>query len=86
MSDAYGPSGGQMLRRAFLWTIGCGAAAFTVPKYFDQLGFSSILAPAEPEPLQLPPKQHPTATPPRRNRRMRMFPPRPLPSLNDSAR
>jgi aspartyl protease family protein len=48
MSDAYGPSGGQMLRRAFLWTIGCGVAAYTVPKYFDQLGFSSILGSAEP--------------------------------------
>ncbi|HVA12598.1 MAG TPA: TIGR02281 family clan AA aspartic protease [Stellaceae bacterium] len=32
MSDAYGPSGGQLLRRAFLWTIGCGAAAYAVPR------------------------------------------------------
>ena len=54
MSDAYGPSGGQMLRRAFLWTVGCGVAAYTVPKYFDQLGFSSILGPAQP-PSRAPP-------------------------------
>jgi aspartyl protease family protein len=59
MSDAYGPSGGQMLRRAFFWTVGCGFAAYAVPKCFDQLGFSSILTPAEPQ--QLPPKQHPSA-------------------------
>lgn len=38
MSDAYGPSGGQMLRRAFLWTIGAGAAAYAVPKYLSRFG------------------------------------------------
>jgi clan AA aspartic protease (TIGR02281 family) len=65
MSDGYGSSGGQMLRRAFLWTVGAGVAAYVVPKYFDRLGFSSILGPDTSDsapPIQLPPKQHPGAT------------------------
>jgi aspartyl protease family protein len=32
MSDYYGPSGGQMMRRAVLWSIGCAAAAVAVPR------------------------------------------------------
>lgn len=54
MSDAYGPSGGQMLRRAFLWTIGAGAAAYAVPKYFDRFGFGAGGDDAAPRPSSLP--------------------------------
>lgn len=50
MSDAYGPSGGQMLRRAFLWTIGAGAAAYAVPKYFDRFGFGDDAVPGPSSP------------------------------------
>ena len=41
MSDAYGPSGGAMLRRAFLLLAGCGAAAVTFPRYFGSVDFST---------------------------------------------
>lgn len=52
MSDMYGPSSGAMLRRAFLWTIGLGGVAYTVPRYFTSLGLSDIFAgaPSTPAP------------------------------------
>jgi clan AA aspartic protease (TIGR02281 family) len=53
MSDAYGPSGGAMLRRALLLAIGCGAAAYTVPRF---LGSGILGAPASDAPSSsLPP-------------------------------
>ncbi len=41
MSDAYGPSGGTMLRRAFLLVIGCGAAAYSFPRYLSSMDFGA---------------------------------------------
>jgi clan AA aspartic protease (TIGR02281 family) len=41
MSDAYGPSGGAMLRRAFLLLAGCGAAAYGFPRYLSGMSFGS---------------------------------------------
>jgi clan AA aspartic protease (TIGR02281 family) len=32
MSDAYGPSGGRVLRQAVLFTIACGVSAYLVPQ------------------------------------------------------
>ncbi|HEV8014500.1 MAG TPA: TIGR02281 family clan AA aspartic protease [Stellaceae bacterium] len=50
MSDAYGPSGGAMLRRALLLAIGCGAAAYTVPRFLGSgiLGAPGSDAPSSP--------------------------------------
>ena len=39
MSDAYGPSGGTMMRRAVLLLIGCGAAAYAFPRYLSGMDF-----------------------------------------------
>jgi aspartyl protease family protein len=52
MSDAYGPSGGAMLRRALLLAIGCGAAAYTVPRFLGGgiLGAPESDAPSSPAP------------------------------------
>jgi clan AA aspartic protease (TIGR02281 family) len=54
MSDAYGPSGGAMLRRAFLWTIGLGGVAYTVPRYVTGLGVGDLFAgaPSTPAPAR----------------------------------
>lgn len=43
-----------MLRRAFLWTIGLGSVAYTVPRYFTGLGLSDVFAgaPSRPQPQQ----------------------------------
>lgn len=41
MGDAYGPSNGALLRRALLLTIGCGAAAYAVPKLLGGSGAPS---------------------------------------------
>ena len=49
MSDAYGPSGGTMLRRALLLTAGCGAAAVMVPRWMaGSPGAPPALAPSMP--------------------------------------
>lgn len=47
MSDAYGPFGGTMLRRAFLLLIGCGSAAYTFPRYFSSMDFSAASGDAD---------------------------------------
>jgi clan AA aspartic protease (TIGR02281 family) len=41
MSDAYGPSSGTMLRRAFMLVLGCGAAAYSLPRYLGDMGFGA---------------------------------------------
>jgi aspartyl protease family protein len=41
MSDAYGPSSGTMVRRAFLIVAGCGAAAYAFPHYLTGMDFGS---------------------------------------------
>src|ERR1700722_16099727 len=52
MSDAYGSSGGAMLRRALLLAAGCGAAAYTVPRFIGSgmLGAPESDAPSAPPP------------------------------------
>jgi aspartyl protease family protein len=55
MSDDSGPAGGVMLRRAFLALIGCGAAAYTLPRYLEPSGLGDTAAPATPP----PPAPHP---------------------------
>jgi clan AA aspartic protease (TIGR02281 family) len=61
MSDAYGPSSGAMLRRAVLFTAGCGAAALMVPRWMaaGDVVTNSATTPAKP----LPVPQRPTARP-----------------------
>ncbi|HEY1504149.1 MAG TPA: TIGR02281 family clan AA aspartic protease [Stellaceae bacterium] len=62
MSDAYGPSGGKMLRRAFFLLIGCGAAAYRFPNYLSDMGLdfgSAASVPATPA----PPKPHSVSIP-----------------------
>ena len=56
----YGPSGGQMMRRAVLWSIGCLAAAAAVPRLFQTANTEDIPVPAKP--VAKPPAQatHPT--------------------------
>jgi aspartyl protease family protein len=58
MSDAYGPSSGAMLRRAFLLVAGCGAAAYSLPRYLSNMdfGFDSGSVPVPSTPV--PPKPH----------------------------
>jgi aspartyl protease family protein len=62
MSDAYGPSSGAMLRRAFLLVAGCGAAAYGFPRYLSNtdFGFGSDAdsAPVPSTPRPPAPKPH----------------------------
>lgn len=51
MSDIYGSSGGTMLRRGLVWTIGLGAIAYAVPRYLD------VFAGAPSTPSSHPPQQ-----------------------------
>ncbi|HXE28116.1 MAG TPA: TIGR02281 family clan AA aspartic protease [Stellaceae bacterium] len=61
MSDAYGTSRGTMLRRAFLLLIGCGSAAYSVPRYFSSMDFSAgsrdAAVPTPPRPQSQPQPQ-----------------------------
>ncbi len=45
MSDAYGPSGGTMMRRALLLMIGCGVAAYKLPHYLSSSDFDPAPTP-----------------------------------------
>jgi aspartyl protease family protein len=62
MSDAYGPSSGTMLRRAFLLVIGCGAAAYSFPRYLSNMDFGfgsdADTAPVPSTPRPPAPKPH----------------------------
>jgi aspartyl protease family protein len=73
MSDAYGPSNGAMLRRAFLLVAGCGAAAYAFPRYLTGMDFgagssSASAVPSTPVPAPHPQAKHvddiPVAEPP----------------------
>jgi clan AA aspartic protease (TIGR02281 family) len=65
MSDAYGPSGGQVLRRAVLLTIACVAAAFTVPRLLLDEGLAT--APPAARTHVAPPPSSPAAPAPSRS-------------------
>ena len=56
MSDAYGTTSGQILRRTFLWGIGCAAAAVAVPRLIGTPGGTAVsaVAPAKPVPKPVP--------------------------------
>jgi aspartyl protease family protein len=65
MSDAYGPSGGAMLRRAVLLTASCGAAALMVPRWMaiGDAVTDVATAPAKPLPVPQRPAARPVAAP-----------------------
>jgi len=70
MSDAYGPSSGTMLRRAVLMLAGCGALAYSFPRYLSSSDFTSdtstpaVRVPSTPHPPAPHPDRIAVAEPP----------------------